>query len=133
MGLNKISCSLESCLELLNGKWKLCILTTLFDKPHRFGEIRKKLPNITIKMLSQALKDLTNSELIVRWDHNTRPPKVLYSISTFGKTLKPLIEEIERWENENLAQIQKSLIKKQYNKYSKEYSLHKNNETIKNH
>ena len=84
-------------------------------------------------MLSQALRNLTNSDLIVRWDHKTKPPKVLYSISTFGKTVKPLIEEIERWESENLTQIQKSLAKKQLNKFSKEYSLHKNNETIKNH
>ena len=133
MGINKSSCALESSLELLNGKWKLCILNLLFEKPHRFGEIRKKLPNLTIKMLSQALRNLTNSDLIVRWDHKTKPPKVLYSISTFGKTVKPLIEEIERWESENLTQIQKSLAKKQLNKFSKEYSLHKNNETIKNH
>ena len=133
MGINKSSCALESSLELLNGKWKLCILNLLFKKPHRFGEIRKKLPNLTIKMLSQALRNLTNSDLIVRWDHKTKPPKVLYSISTFGKTVKPLIEEIERWESENLTQIQKSLAKKQLNKFSKEYSLHKNNETIKNH
>ena len=45
-------------------------------------------------MLSQALRNLTNSDLIVRWDHKTKPPKVLYSISTFGKTVKPLIEEM---------------------------------------
>ncbi len=121
MRLNKISCSLENCLELLTGKWKICILTHLFDKPHRFGEIRKKLPNITIKMLSQALKEMTAAELIVRWDHKTKPPKVLYSISTFGKTLKPVLDELEKWESENLTQIQKSLVQKNYNKFSKTF------------
>ena len=112
MGLSKISCSLETCLELLTGKWKICILTLLFNKPYRFGEIKKKLPNITIKMLSQSLKELTESEIIVRWDHNTKPPKVIYSISTFGKTLRPVIDELEKWESKNLTQIQKSLMKK---------------------
>ena len=42
MGTIKISCALENCLELLSGKWKICILDILFQGPHRFGEIRKK-------------------------------------------------------------------------------------------
>tara|TARA_Y100000741_G_C18060034_1_gene480115 strand:+ start:201 stop:602 length:402 start_codon:yes stop_codon:yes gene_type:complete len=133
MGSIKLSCSLEKCLQLLTGKWKICILSLLFDKPYRFGEIKKKLPNITIKMLSQALKELVNSELIVRWDHKTKPPKVIYSISTFGQTLKPLIEEIEKWESENLNQIQKSLMKRHIVKYSKKFSVEAIDSSIKKH
>ena len=69
----------------------------------------------------QALKEMTAAELIVRWDHKTKPPKVLYSISTFGKTLKPVLDELEKWESENLTQIQKSLVQKNYNKFSKTF------------
>ena len=77
MGSNKTSCSLENCLEILTGKWKICIINILFEKPHRFGELRKRLPNITIKMLSQALKELHTSDLIHREDFHTKPLKVI--------------------------------------------------------
>ena len=110
MGTIKISCALENCLELLSGKWKICILDILFQGPHRFGEIRKKLPNITIKMLSQALKELHTSDLIDRVDYKTKPLKVIYSISKFGETIKPVMKELIKWNKKNLPQIHTSAL-----------------------
>ena len=116
MGKIKTSCALENCLELLTGKWKICILDILFDKPHRFGEIRKKLPNITIKMLSQALKELHTSDLVNRVDHQTKPLKVIYSISDFGFTIKPVILEVHKWNDNHLSKIHTSLMRAHFNK-----------------
>ncbi|MAJ66102.1 MAG: MarR family transcriptional regulator [Pelagibacteraceae bacterium TMED233] len=126
MGTIKISCALENCLELLSGKWKICILDILFQGPHRFGEIRKKLPNITIKMLSQALKELHTSDLIDRVDYKTKPLKVIYSISKFGETIKPVMKELKKWNKINLPQIHTSLMRQHYNKFKK-----KGNRSIK--
>ena len=126
MGTIKISCALENCLELLSGKWKICILDILFKGPHRFGEIRKKLPNITIKMLSQALKELHTSDLIDRVDYKTKPLKVIYSISKFGETIKPVMKELKKWNKKNLPQIHTSLMRQYYNKFKK-----KGNRSIK--
>ena len=96
----------------------------LFEKPHRFGEIRKRLPNITIKMLSQALKELHTSDLIQRKDFNTKPLKVIYSISNFGNTLRPVIKELGKWNNKHLAQIHTSLMRRHYNhKFTKNTPL----------
>ena len=95
----------------------------MFEKPHRFGEIRKKLPHITIKMLSQALKELHTSDLINRVDHRTKPLKVIYSISNFGHTVKPVIEELQKWNNKHISKIHTSLMRQHYNKFSKKLSL----------
>ena len=47
----KSSCPVERSLEIINGKWKICILWKLYEKNHRFGELKKSIPDITIKML----------------------------------------------------------------------------------
>ena len=115
----RTSCALENSLELLTGKWKICILSLLFEKPYRFGEIKKKFPNISIKMLSQVLSELKIADLIERKDFKTKPLKVMYSISLFGETLKPIINELEIWEGRNLAQIHTSLVRFKDTKISK--------------
>ena len=107
----RTSCALENGLELFTGKWKICILSILFEKPYRFGEIKKKFPNISIKMLSQVLSELKTADLIKKKDFKTKPLKVMYSISLFGETLKPIINEIEIWEGRHLAQIHTSLVR----------------------
>jgi len=107
----RTSCALENGLELLTGKWKICILSILFEKPYRFGEIKKKFPNISIKMLSQVLSELKTADLIKKKDFKTKPLKVMYSISLFGETLKPIINELEIWEGRHLAHIHTSLVR----------------------
>ncbi|MEL3973325.1 helix-turn-helix domain-containing protein [Rossellomorea oryzaecorticis] len=97
----KLKCSIEYTLNKVGGKWKLVILWHLaYDGKQRYNEMRRLLPGITHKMLSQQLKELEGEGLIVRKQYNEVPPKVEYSISEKGLTLKPLLEEMHRWGKE---------------------------------
>ena len=101
----KSSCAVERSLELISGKWKICILWKLSEKTYRFGELKKSMPDITIKMLSQQLKELELGNFINRKDFKTVPPKVEYSISNFGESLEPIIRQIADWGVKNKKHI----------------------------
>ena len=90
-------CPLERSTEVISGKWKICILTKLSKRTYRFKEIKRAMGDITVKMLSQQLKELVKAELVVRKDYQVVPPKVEYYLSDKGKTLVPILDEIEKW------------------------------------
>ena len=93
----KSSCPVERSLEIINGKWKICILWKLYEKNHRFGELKKSIPDITIKMLSQQLKELEFAKFINRKDYHTIPPKVEYSLTELGKSSIPILNSLHHW------------------------------------
>ena len=101
----KSSCPVERSLEIISGKWKICILWKLSEKNYRFGELRKSMPDITIKMLSQQLKELELGKFVHRKDFQTMPLKVEYSITTFGQSLVPIINQIADWGIKNKKHI----------------------------
>ncbi|MCB0211991.1 MAG: helix-turn-helix transcriptional regulator [Anaerolineae bacterium] len=91
-------CPVETGLELLSGKWKPRILWKLHQQGVlRFGEFRRQMPDITAKMLTQQLRDLEKDGLIDRKVYPEVPPKVEYSLSAFGETLKPILDMIAQW------------------------------------
>ncbi|GAM12220.1 winged helix-turn-helix transcriptional regulator [Mesobacillus selenatarsenatis] len=86
----------------VGGKWKLIILWHPgFEGTYRYNELRRLLPGITHKMLSQQLKELEQEGLIERKQYIEMPPKVEYSISEMGLSLKPLLEEMHKWGREH--------------------------------
>lgn len=88
----------ENAIDVLGGKWKLRILYFLgFHQVLRYGELKKLLSPITHKMLSMQLKELENDGIIVRTEYPQVPPKVEYSISSKGKALMPVFEEMAKW------------------------------------
>ena len=113
----KTSCPVERSLEIISGKWKICILWKLLSRTYRFGEFKKEMPDITIKMLVQQLKQLETSGLINRKDYKTISPKVEYSISTFGRTLTAIISNIAKWGIENEKHVNQALSKLNKNNY----------------
>ncbi|WBW97077.1 winged helix-turn-helix transcriptional regulator [Oceanirhabdus sp. W0125-5] len=91
-------CGIEFTLSKIGGKWKPLILWFLAKKgTKRYGEIRRFIPAVTNKMLSQQLKELVSDELIHRKDYKEIPPKVEYSITEKGKTLIPLLDFMCSW------------------------------------
>lgn len=101
-------CPIETGIELLSGKWKARILWKLYNQPTmRFGELRRSLNGITEKMLTQQLRELESINLIVRKIYREVPPKVEYSLSDFGKTLKPIFSALCVWGTENQTAILK--------------------------
>ena len=103
-------CPVETSLELLSGKWKPRILWKLHQQGVlRFGEFRREMPDITAKMLTQQLRDLEKDGLVHRKVYAQVPPKVEYSLSEFGETLKPILDMIAQWGVENNPHIFKLL------------------------
>jgi DNA-binding HxlR family transcriptional regulator len=85
-------------LELLSGKWKPRILWKLHRNGIvRFGELRRGMPEITAKMLTQQLRELERDGLVTRTVYAEVPPRVEYQLSDFGTTLEPILEQIALW------------------------------------
>lgn len=101
--LNKISCSNYKCeieltLEIISGKWKALILWNLGNYGIiRFNEFKRRIPEITQKMLTQQLRDLENNKLISRKVYPQVPPMVEYSLTELGENLIPILEEMDKW------------------------------------
>lgn len=100
---NKISCNsfnseIEVTLEVISGKWKVLILTNLYDnKVVHYNELRKLIPQITQKMLSQQLKNMEEHGLINRAVYPSNPPMVEYSLTEMGGSLIPILREMGEW------------------------------------
>lgn len=96
---NYFSCPLTSSMEILGGKWKIVIIGHLFTGTKRFGELKKLMPGITQKMLTQQLRELENDHLINREIYKEIPPKVEYSLTSYGETLEPILKNLCEWGN----------------------------------
>lgn len=92
------NCPVEASLSVVGGKYKSIILYHLMtDRTLRFNEIQKLIPQATIKMLSQQLKDLEAEGIIHKEIYPVVPPKTEYSITEFGETLRPIIMAMCDW------------------------------------
>ena len=84
--------------SLSNGKWKMHILFWLWKKEVlRYGELKKALGKVTHKMLSQQLKEMEADGIIYRKEYPQVPPKVEYGLTTLGKSLMPILQQVCTW------------------------------------
>ena len=91
------NCSMELTLDIIGGKWKPIIIWHLGERTMRFNELKRKLPNITQKMLTQQLRSLEESQLINRKVYAQIPPKVEYSLTEYGISLLPILATLCNW------------------------------------
>mgnify|MGYP003493699880 CR=1 FL=1 len=78
-------------------RWKILIIWYLKDEKKRFNELQKLLPKATQKMLIQKLRELENDGIVHREVYPVVPPKVEYSLTEYGKSLKPIIKQLYLW------------------------------------
>lgn len=90
-------CSVEATLDLIDGKWKGVILYHLQSGTQRFGELRQRMPGITQRMLTKQLRALEQDRLVVRKVYAEVPPRVEYSLSELGESLRPVIDVLKAW------------------------------------
>ncbi|MDR1965315.1 MAG: helix-turn-helix transcriptional regulator [Synergistaceae bacterium] len=90
-------CPLALSLDIIGGKWKALVMYHLRKGALRTGEIRRRIPKITQKMLTQQLRELESDGLVERRVFDTVPPRVEYSLTKLGETAKPLIGELCSW------------------------------------
>lgn len=90
-------CPVKLTTDVIGGKWKPLILFYLETGTKRFGELRKLIPGMTKKMLTQHLRDLERDEVIRRKVYAVVPPKVEYSLTKHGESLKPILKLMSAW------------------------------------
>ncbi len=95
--ISSLNGSTETALDLIGGKWKGMILYYLCSDTRRFNELMRLIPDITQRMLTKQLRDLESHGIVHREVYPQVPPKVEYSLTDLGKTLAPVIRELEQW------------------------------------
>jgi DNA-binding HxlR family transcriptional regulator len=90
-------CPVKLTTDVIGGKWKPLILFYLESGTKRFGELHKLIPGMTKKMLTQHLRDLERDEVIRRKIFAVVPPKVEYSLTKHGESLKPILKLMSAW------------------------------------
>lgn len=90
-------CMIEAAMEIVGGKWKMAILNHLFAGPQRFSQLRRAMPTITQRMLTRQLRELEADRLVQRTVYPQVPPKVEYSLTAIGMSLRPIANQLESW------------------------------------
>jgi DNA-binding HxlR family transcriptional regulator len=90
-------CPAQRALVVIGGKWKVPILYHLQASTRRFSELRRLLPPVTPRMLAQQLRELERDGMVRRKVHAQVPPKVEYSLTPMGKSVRPIIVAMCRW------------------------------------
>jgi DNA-binding HxlR family transcriptional regulator len=92
-------------LKVIGGKWKPLLMWLIAQKTMRFGELQKAMPGVTQKMLTQQLRELEVDGLLNRKIYPVVPPKVEYSLTEYGKTLKPVLASMANWGENHISKI----------------------------
>lgn len=95
-------CAVEATVSLIGGKWKGVVLHHLLDGTLRFGELRRRVPGVTPRMLTNQLRELEEDGLIERVVYPQVPPKVEYSLSPLGRSMAPLLQALQTWGEANM-------------------------------
>lgn len=100
------ACPVETTLTLIGDKWKVLILRDLMPGTKRFGELKKSIGNVSQKVLTAQLRDMESSGLLIRTVYPEVPPKVEYSLTELGRSLKPILDAMWDWGTEYKASQQ---------------------------
>ncbi|WP_411681807.1 winged helix-turn-helix transcriptional regulator [Clostridium thailandense] len=91
------ACPVETTLLLIGEKWKVLILRDLIEGTKRFGELKKSIGSISQKMLTQQLREMEEDGLVTRKAYAEIPPRVEYSLTEDGMSLKPILDSMWAW------------------------------------
>lgn len=99
------NCPVRNILDRIGDKWSSLILISLGTKAHRFSELKRAIPDISQRMLTQTLRNLQSDGLISRQVFPTVPPSVEYDITELGMSLMPILENLFEWASQNHKEI----------------------------
>ncbi|MCI8888602.1 MAG: helix-turn-helix transcriptional regulator [Hungatella sp.] len=93
------ACPVATTVELIGSKWKLLIIRNLQVRPWRFNELKKELDGISQKVLTDSLRSLEADGIVIRTVYPEVPPRVEYSLSELGESLRPILDSMAAWGN----------------------------------
>lgn len=91
------ACPVATTVQMIGSKWKLLILRNLLVRPWRFNELRKNLEGISQKVLTDSLRSMEGDGIVTRTVYPEVPPRVEYSLSELGESMRPIIRAMEQW------------------------------------
>lgn len=97
------ACPVETTLMLISDKWKVLILRDLLPGSKRFGELKKSVGNVSQKVLTAQLRQMEDSGLLLRTVYPEVPPRVEYTLTELGYSLKPILDAMSAWGEEYKA------------------------------
>ncbi|EGN65291.1 helix-turn-helix transcriptional regulator [Fusobacterium animalis] len=90
-------CPVELTLLLISNKWKVLIIRDLLDGTKRFSELKKSINNISQKVLTSNLREMEENNLLTRKVYPEIPPRVEYTLTDIGYSLKTLLDDMDKW------------------------------------
>ena len=99
------ACPVETTLTLIGDKWKVLILRDLLTGTKRFGELKKSIGNVSQKVLTAQLRAMEENGLLTRTVYAEVPPRVEYTLTDLGKSLKPILDAMWNWGEEYKASL----------------------------
>ncbi|MEU0007317.1 helix-turn-helix domain-containing protein [Streptomyces sp. NPDC006314] len=98
-------CGVTAAIAVIDGKWKTSLLWVLESGAHRPGALRRRLPGLSEKVLTQALREMEEDGLVHREVHDVLPPKTVYSLTDFGRDLADALGPLSDWGHRRLEQL----------------------------
>lgn len=97
-------CDVATTVQIIGNKWKLLIMRNLLSRPWRFNELRKSLDGVSQMVLTDSLRQLESDGIILRTVYPDVPPRVEYSLTELGESMRPILTAMENWgRNYNLC------------------------------
>ena len=91
------ACPVATTVQLIGSKWKILIIRNLMGRPWRFSELKKDLDGISQKVLTDSLRSMEEDGIVTRTVYPEVPPRVEYSLTELGRSLKPILDAMQDW------------------------------------
>jgi len=99
------NCPVRQVMQGIFGKWSTLLVLALAERPYRFGELRRLVPDISQRMLTQTLRDLERDGYVYRKVYATKPPSVEYGLTGLGTSMLTPLNDLVIWAGENFARV----------------------------
>jgi len=103
-----VDCPVRDVIQRIGDKWSVLVIMVLTDRPRRFGELRRAIPDISQRMLTQTLRNLQREGLLGRQVFPTNPPSVEYRLTELGVSLLRPLRELVRWADQHREQVHRA-------------------------
>jgi DNA-binding HxlR family transcriptional regulator len=110
LGTPLSDCPVRGVLDKISDKWSMLLVMTLASGPKRFNQLRRDVPDISQKMLTQTLRDLQRDGMVARRVFDTKPPSVEYRLTPLGESIIVPFGHLIRWAGENHPQIDRARV-----------------------